>query len=106
MAVDQLQSVGVPAGRVLDMRTLKDDPHLYARNFWIQVPNEKMHPYRKHGVVWRMLEANPTITRHAPYLGADNHQVLRDVAGLTDDEIAELDAAGIIADTLGAVSYG
>ena len=106
VAVDQLQSVGVPSGRVLDMRTLKDDPHLYARNFWIQVPNEKMHPYRKHGVVWRMLEANPTITRHAPYLGADNHQVLRDVAGLTDDEIAELDAAGIIADTLGAVSYG
>jgi crotonobetainyl-CoA:carnitine CoA-transferase CaiB-like acyl-CoA transferase len=106
VVVDQLQSVGVPAGRVLDMRTLKDDPHLYARNFWIQVPNEKMHPYRKHGVVWRMLEANPTITRHAPYLGADNHQVLRDVAGLTDDEIAELDAAGIIADTLGAVSYG
>jgi crotonobetainyl-CoA:carnitine CoA-transferase CaiB-like acyl-CoA transferase len=106
VAVDQLQSVGVPAGRVLDMRTLKDDPHLYARNFWIQVPNEKMHPYRKHGVVWRMLEANPTITRHAPYLGADNHQVLRDVAGLTDDEIAELDAAGIIADTLGSVAYG
>ncbi|MET0323706.1 MAG: CoA transferase [Ilumatobacteraceae bacterium] len=106
VAVDQLQAVGVPAGRVLDMRTLKDDPHLYARNFWIQVANEKMHPYRKHGVVWRMLEANPTITRHAPYLGADNHQVLRDVAGLTDDEIAELDAAGIIADTLGTVSYG
>ena len=76
VAVDVLQEAGVPAGRVLDMRTLKDDPHLYARNFWIRVPNEKMHPYRKHGVVWRMLEANPTITRHAPYLGADNRDVL------------------------------
>lgn len=106
LAVDVLQAAGVPAGRVLDMRTIKDDPHLYARNFWIQIPDDKMRPFRKHGVVWRMLEANPTITRHAPYLGADNHAVLSEVGGLTDAEIDDLAAAGIIADTLGQISYG
>ena len=106
VAVDVLQEAGVPAGRVLDMRTLKDDPHLYARGFWIRVPNEKMHPYRKHGVVWRMLEANPTIRRHAPYLGADNRDVLAAVGGLSDAEIDQLEADGIIADTLGEISYG
>jgi crotonobetainyl-CoA:carnitine CoA-transferase CaiB-like acyl-CoA transferase len=106
VAVDVLQAAGVPAGRVLDMRTIKDDPHLYARNFWIRVPNEKMHPYRKHGVVWRLLEANPTITRHAPYLGADNRAVLSEVAGLTDAEIDRLEADGIIAESLGEISYG
>ena len=106
VAVDVLQEAGVPAGRVLDMRTLKDDPHLYARGFWIRVPNPKMHPYRKHGVVWRLLEANPTITRHAPYLGADNRDVLGTVAGLSAAEIDQLEADGIIADTLGEISYG
>jgi crotonobetainyl-CoA:carnitine CoA-transferase CaiB-like acyl-CoA transferase len=106
VAADVLQEAGVPAGRVLDMRTLKDDPHLYARGFWIRVPNEKMHPYRKHGVVWRLLEANPSITRHAPYLGADNRDVLTAVAGLTDAEIDQLEADGIIADSLGEISYG
>ena len=106
VAVDELQAAGVPAGRVLDMRTIKDDPHLYARNFWIRVPDEKMHPHRKHGVVWRLLEANPTITRHAPYLGADNRDVLTEVAGLTDAEVDQLEADGIIADTLGQISYG
>jgi crotonobetainyl-CoA:carnitine CoA-transferase CaiB-like acyl-CoA transferase len=106
VAVDVLQDAGVPAGRVLDMRTLKDDPHLGARGFWIRIPNAKMHPYRKHGVVWRLLEANPTITRHAPYLGADNRDVLRDVAGLTDAEIDQLDADGIIAETLGEIAFG
>ena len=65
-----------------------------------------MHPYRKHGVVWRLLEANPTITRHAPYLGADNHDVLTRVGGLSEAEIDELQAAGIIADTLGDVRLG
>lgn len=106
VAVDVLQEAGVPAGRVLDMRTIKDDPQLYARNFWIRVPNPRMHPYRKHGVVWRMLEANPTITRHAPYLGADNRTVLSEIAGLSDAEIDRLEADGIIADTLGEITYG
>jgi len=106
VAVDTLQRLGVPAGRVLDMRTIKDDPHLYARNFWIRVPDEKMHPHRKHGVVWRLVEANPTITRHAPYLGADNRDVLTEIAGLTDAEVDRLEADGIIADTLGQISYG
>lgn len=106
VAVDELQAAGVPAGRVLDMRTLKDDPHLYVRNFWIRVPNPKMHPYRKHGVVWRLLEANPTITRHAPYLGADNRTVLAEIGGLSDAEIDRLEADGIIAETLGEVAFG
>ena len=88
------------------MRSVKDDPHLYARGFWVRVPNEKMHPYRKHGVVWRLLEANPTITRHAPYLGADNHDVLTQVAGLTDAEVDALRASGVIAESLADIALG
>ena len=106
VAVAVLQGAGVPAGRVLDMRSVKDDPHLYARGFWVRVPNEKMHPYRKHGVVWRLLEANPTITRHAPYLGADNHDVLTQVAGLTAAEVDALRASGVIAESLADVALG
>jgi crotonobetainyl-CoA:carnitine CoA-transferase CaiB-like acyl-CoA transferase len=106
VAVDVLQAAGVPAGRVLDMRTIKDDPHLYARRYWVRVPNEKMHPYRKSGVAWRLVEANPTITSHAPYFGAHNHEIITAVAGLTDEEVAALEADGVIADTLGQITYG
>jgi crotonobetainyl-CoA:carnitine CoA-transferase CaiB-like acyl-CoA transferase len=107
VAVDVLQEAGVPAGQVLDMRTIKDDPHLYARGYWVRIPNEKMHPYRKSGVPWRLVEANPTITEHAPYFGADNHEVLTTVGGLSDDEVARLEADGVIADRpLLDISYG
>ena len=106
VAVDAFQARGVPAGRVLDMRTIKDDPQLYARGYWVQIPNEKMHPYRKSGVAWRLVEANPTITSHAPYFGAHNQEILSQVAGLSADEIAQLAADGVIADSLGSVSYG
>jgi crotonobetainyl-CoA:carnitine CoA-transferase CaiB-like acyl-CoA transferase len=106
VAVDVLQHAGVPAGRVLDMRTIKDDPQLYARGYWVRIPNEKMHPYRHSGVAWRLVEANPRITHHAPYFGADNRDILATVAGLSDDEIDKLEADGVIADTLGDVTYG
>ena len=42
----------------------------------------------------------------APYLGADNHEILSTVGGLDDAEIAALEAAGVVADTLGDVAFG
>ena len=58
------------------------------------------------GVAWRLVEANPAITSHAPYFGAHNHEVLASVAGLSAEAIAQLEADGVIADSLGSVSYG
>jgi crotonobetainyl-CoA:carnitine CoA-transferase CaiB-like acyl-CoA transferase len=107
VAVDVLQAAGVSSGRVLDMRTIKDDPHLHARGYWVQIPNEKMHPYRKSGVAWRLVEANPAITSHAPYFGAHSEEILRTVAGLSTDEITRLAADGVVADRLtGNVRFG
>ena len=97
VAVELLQAQGVPAGRVLDVRTIKDDPQLYARGFWVRVPNEKMHPYRKHGIVWRLAEANPQLTRRAPWFGEHNDEILGGLLGLTSAERADLTEAGVIA---------
>lgn len=105
-ATDVMQEVGVPAGRVLDMATVKEDPHLYARGFWVRIPNPKMRPYRKHGVVWRLMEANPRLHRHAPYFGEHNEEVLGGLLGLDAAELAELTAAGIIADAPVSPSIG
>ncbi|MCP5025241.1 MAG: CoA transferase [Actinomycetia bacterium] len=98
VAVDELQAAGVPAGRVLDMGTIKDDPHLHARGFWVRIPNPKMHPYRKHGIVWRLLEANPRLARRAPWFGEHNEEILGGLLGLSRPELDSLTAAGIIAD--------
>jgi crotonobetainyl-CoA:carnitine CoA-transferase CaiB-like acyl-CoA transferase len=106
VAVDVLQQAGVPAGRVLDMHTIKDDPQLNDRGYWVRIPNEKMHAYRKSGVAWRLVEANPTITRHAPYFGQDNREILSTILGLGGDEIDKLEADGVIAETLTGFAFG
>ncbi len=95
-AADALQAVGVPAGRVLDTGAILDDPHLMARGFWVHLPHPGMHRYKQFRPAWRFVEANPTLHRHCPYFGEHNHEILGGVLGLSDAELAELEAADII----------
>jgi crotonobetainyl-CoA:carnitine CoA-transferase CaiB-like acyl-CoA transferase len=97
-AMDALQAAGFPAARVLDTATLHNDPHLNARGFWVEVPNEKMHPFKQAGIPWRLAECETRLTRHAPFFGEHTREVLVGVAGFTDDEVDVLYASGVTAD--------
>ena len=97
-AMEDLQSAGVPAGRVLDSSSVHDDPQLLRRRFWVYLPNPKMHRYKQANVSWRLVECNPTLSRHAPFFGEHTREVLTTLAGLTDDEVDQLYAAGVCAD--------
>jgi crotonobetainyl-CoA:carnitine CoA-transferase CaiB-like acyl-CoA transferase len=97
-AMDSLQRVGVPAGRVLDTATIHDDAHLEARGFWVQLPNPKMHDFKQAGIAWRFAECEQALTRHAPFFGEHTREVLTSVAGLTEAEVDDLYAAGVTAD--------
>ena len=97
-AVEQLQAAGVPAGRILDTSEIHDDPQLLRRRFWIYLANPKMHRYKQANISWRLIECNPSLSRHAPFFGEHTREVLTTVAGLTDAEVDDLYAAGVTAD--------
>jgi crotonobetainyl-CoA:carnitine CoA-transferase CaiB-like acyl-CoA transferase len=97
--VDALQTAGVPAGRVLDTVAVHDDPHLLARGFWVELPHPRMPAsWKQAGPVWRLVEANPTLRRHAPLFGEHTREVLGGLVGLGDAELDELAAAAVIGD--------
>ena len=98
VAVEVLQEAGIAAGRVLDVRTVKTDPHLWARGFWVRLHHPKMHPYRQHGVVWRFAEANAVMARHAPIFGEHTEEILGGLLGLGREELDRLRAEGVVAD--------
>ena len=94
-ALEALQARGVPAGRVLDTDAIHDDPHLLARGFWVELPHPRMEPWKQPSSAWRFAEANPRLRRHAPLFGEHTAELLRDLLGMTEADIAALESAGV-----------
>ena len=102
-AMELLQQAGVPAGPALDGKGLLSNPHLRDRGYFEQAEH---HPdtglgrreYVSRG--WRISGADVGIGKAGPMLGEDNRYVLSEVLGFSDDEIAGLEAAGAVGQTL------
>ena len=95
-AMHLLQGQGVAAGVVLDGQQLLEDPHLAARQFfveqerpWVGTKHYPGQPFRLSGYEWPAVEP-------APVLGQHNSEVLGGLLDLSDHELIELEGADII----------
>ena len=97
--MEALQAAGVPAGAVLDSKDLLFDPHLRERGFYEVVehhPSTGMPPLPYASRPWKLSETPAVPPRAAPLLGEHNELVLRDLLGLTTEEVARLEEVRII----------
>eukprot|EP01035_Chromulina_nebulosa_P059427 gene59427-81351_t len=101
LAMVTLQAHGIPAGVARLPMDLPGDPHLVKVGHWQSVVRPFMGPHLLPSVAYREGNAElPYPVRHlAPTLGQHNAEVLGDVLGLSDADIAELRIAEIIGDT-------
>lgn len=94
-----LEAEGVPCGPINDLAQVFDDPQVRHRGMRIAMPHETA----AGGTVALIgnplkFSETPVSYRHAPpRLAADTQAVLAEALGLSDDEIARLEAAGTIA---------
>ena len=96
--MNHLQSNGVAAGAVLTAEDLVTNPHLGERDYIEEFENvnaPQAGPRKYAGRPFRM-PGIPFAIRHAAALGEHNVETLRDVAGLSDEEIATLANEGVI----------
>jgi benzylsuccinate CoA-transferase BbsF subunit len=94
----ELQNRGISAGAALTASDLVNDPHLKERGFLLEFDNPNCpqvgprvfagRPFRTPGI--------PMMIRNTAGLGEHNEEVLRDVAGLSKDEIEDLTREGVI----------
>jgi crotonobetainyl-CoA:carnitine CoA-transferase CaiB-like acyl-CoA transferase len=91
-----LQAAGVAAAPVLRIPELMANEHLRARGFWERVTQAAAGTWDMEGVVWRMSRTPGHVRVPPPMYGEHNKWVLRDLLGLGDDEIAELEREGVI----------
>jgi crotonobetainyl-CoA:carnitine CoA-transferase CaiB-like acyl-CoA transferase len=95
-AMHLLQAHGVPAGAVLKGGETLVDPHLTARGFWDVVNHPEAGTYTQVSTPWQLSKSPRRPTTPSPSLGEHNSYVLGDLLGLSQPEIAALEAQGII----------
>ena len=91
---------GVPAAPV--QRTneeLLEDPQLRSRGFYERVAHPAGGEWSMHGWEWRPAGAGRCVGRLAPDFGSGNAAILREVASLSDEEIAALEREGVTGST-------
>ena len=94
--MQSLISQGVPAGVVNRSSDLEKDPQLAHRNYFRPLEHQEMGtvPYAGHQFRIKGYDNGPRFA--APVLGQHNEYVLREILGMTDDEVTE----AIIAEAL------
>lgn len=91
-----LQAAGVPAGALMAPSELvESDPQLAHRNMHVKAEHPVLGERRWENFAFKLSDTPPVFKPHWPLLGADNDHVLREIAQLSDSEIAELEAGNV-----------
>lgn len=75
---------------------MEKDPQLKARNLFERLNHSLLGERNFVGIPIKMSETQPYIHKSAPLMGEDNSYVLREVLGLSDEEIKTLDDEGVL----------
>jgi crotonobetainyl-CoA:carnitine CoA-transferase CaiB-like acyl-CoA transferase len=94
--MEKLQGAGVPAGAVQRSSDLLSDPQLAHREFFRPLRHTEMGevPYEGHQFRIRGYDSGPRFA--SPGLGEHSLEVLQDVLGMTDEEIAQVATSGAL----------
>jgi crotonobetainyl-CoA:carnitine CoA-transferase CaiB-like acyl-CoA transferase len=96
---EALQGLGIAAGHVCDSRDLLSDPHLIARGFYEKVRHHE--PVGERPIIgrpYRLRFRDAKIKKGGPRFGEDNTAILRDIVGMSAEQIDAARAKGIISD--------
>jgi len=95
--MELLQAHGVPAGVVQSAADVLDcDPHLKARGYYRYLDHPEAGRTAYDGSGFRLHSTPGGPIAPAPLLGQHTEYVCKEVLGLTDDEIADLMAEGVL----------
>jgi crotonobetainyl-CoA:carnitine CoA-transferase CaiB-like acyl-CoA transferase len=93
---------GLPAGPINDIRQVFEDPQVRHREMAVEVEHPTAGRVRLPGVPVKFGRTPARVAGPPPLLGQHTGEVLREVLGLTDAEVAGLRAAGALGSGPGA----
>jgi formyl-CoA transferase len=85
----------VPCGPILSMKELAEEPSLRTTGTVVEVDHPERGKYLTVGNPIKMSDSPSEVTR-SPLLGEHTGEILRDVLGYSDQEIASIAASGAV----------
>ena len=95
-AVSRLSTAGVYAAPVNSAPAVMGDAQLQSREYFVAIDRAVVGTHLYPGAVARIPETPLDSSAPAPLLGEHNRKVFREVLGMSDTEIVELEEAGVI----------
>src|SRR5216684_1549708 len=94
-AMDILNKDDIPCGPILSMKELIEDPSLRATGTVVEVDHPERGKYFSVGNPIKMSDSPTEVTR-SPLLGEHTDEILRQVLGFTDRQVAEIHDSGAL----------
>lgn len=95
-ATQRLQQAGIPSYPSLDGKDMLANPHVTARNYFVELEHPEVGKRRHLGIPWKMSGTPCEVQRPAPCMGQDTDYVLEQVLGLGKAEIATLRSRDVL----------
>ena len=90
-----LNEIDVPCGPILDMKDLIEDESLAKRGTVVEVEHPERGMFKTVGCPIKLSDSPVEVTS-SPLLGEHTEEILKDMLGCAEEEIARLRAAGVI----------
>jgi crotonobetainyl-CoA:carnitine CoA-transferase CaiB-like acyl-CoA transferase len=97
-AMRLLQRHGVTAAAVLNARELMEDPHLRERGYFVTAAHPQAGTHDYPGLPLRFSGKQLSTDRPSPCIGQHSRQVLRELLGMSEEEIESLVEADVTGD--------
>jgi CoA:oxalate CoA-transferase len=91
-----LRKADVPCSKLPTFEEVCHDPQLLSRNAIIEVEQAISGKVKTPGSVFKLSKTPGKIDYPAPFLGQDNHEVLKDMLGYTEKQVDKLAEDGIL----------
>ncbi len=87
---DLLDKAGVPNGPINTIDKVMEDPQVLARNMIVEIDHPVAGHLKMAGVPIKMSETQGSVRTHAPLLGQHTEEILKELLGMSTEEIDAL----------------